>query len=280
MIRILEKHRAVASSAPPALFRYDPPVSGRTLAAWQRDLDAIVPPAARRVRLVLRWEPGDLWQPVQRFIIWMGQDPRWLNTEPWVVNELRKSSPRSNGHYCGVGYCLCDVKKNRWVGGVAKFVDRETWRLYRDTGLAGWRWWTIQGHGGGHRFQWRRDELAARLSVMKGGPADTPAPGDLPYAPFDRRVIAGVLQERRASDITTALERAGENPQALSLEDRREADAWMKALMEWSDERAYALWHDGAELLPRYLEDQYGRVPVGSARPLDCDAVDHMTSQA
>lgn len=276
-ITILEgrsSQKAAASSEPPSLFRYDPPVSRETMRLWQADLDTLAPAADRRARLILRWEPGDVWQPVQRLLIWMCQDPRWVNTEPWIVAELRKNSPRSNGHYCGIGHCLCALKKNRWVGGVAKWVDREAWRLYRDTGLYGTRWWTIQGHGGGHRFLWEPDELASKLSQTNGGPADTPSPGDLPYAPFDHRVLWAVQQERRAADIVAGLQSVADARATLSLEDKRRAQEAMNALMSWSDERAYALWHDGAELMPRYFEDTYGRVPTGSLKPLDAERLE------
>lgn len=275
MIPIIDRRSSQkAATQPPSLFRYEPPVSRSTLAGWQRALDTLAPPDDRRMRLVLRWEPGDVWQPIQRWIIWLCQDPRWIKTEPWVVAELKRNSPRSNGHYCGVGYCLCAQKRNRWVGGTAKFIDRETWRLYDETGLFGWRWWTIQGAGGGHRFQWDPEEMASKLSQMRGGPADTPAPGDLPYAPFDHRVLWAVQQERRAADIIAALDDAAKAPDALTLEDRRTGQAAMAALMAWTDERAYALWHDGVELAPRYFEDRYGRVPVGTLKPLDTDAID------
>jgi hypothetical protein len=271
---------------PPALFRYTAPVSRSTLAHWQEQLDEITPPAEHRSRLLVRWEPGDRWQPIQRFLIWIAQDPRFVKTEPWLVAQIKKGSPRATGHYCGEGdnewgkpYCYCEVKKNRWVlassnGSPGRaLIDRHTWALYQETGLYGWRWWTIQGRQGGHRFMWGADELAPKLSQMKGGPADTPAAGDLPYAPFDGRVIRAIVMERRAGEIIAGLESARDNKTVLDQEDNERAAQAMDALMQWTDERAYALWHDGAELLPRFLEEKYGRVPV-HIKPMDAEALE------
>lgn len=261
-LQIAERRAEGPALARPSLFRYDPPVSARVIASWQRELDTIVEPADRVARLLIRWESGDRWQPVQRFMIWLAQDPSTVTTEPWVVRDLRRGSPRASGHYCGIGYCLCDVKKDKWVGGTTRFVDRATWEVYQETGLRAWRWWTIQGDRGGHRFEWDPEELAAKLSAMRGYPADTPAPGDRPYAPFDRRVLHAIAKERRAGDIVRAMQDASKRAAALTREERAEAEAGMKALWDWTGDQAEALWNDGAELVPRFLEERYGRVPL------------------
>lgn len=247
----------------PLYFGYDAPHSPETIAAWQRELDEVVPPTDRLSRLLIRYEPGDPWQPIGRYLLWQCVDPHHVSIEPWNRKALNGPSPRSTGHYCAPGWCFCEIKANRWTGGATKLVDSATWRLYHETGLYGQRWWTIQGHHGGHRFQWAPDELAPHVAQLKGKPTQTPAPGDLPFAPFDRRVIRAIMAERRANALSHALKSLGANKAALDAEDQADAEAKARAVWDWTGERVEALWDDGVELLPRYFEEQYGRAPVG-----------------
>lgn len=258
----------------PKYFTYDPPVSHDTIAQWQRDLDAVTYMGPQLSRLIIRWEPGDPWQPIGRFLIWQCLDPLITPIEPWVLKGLNGPSPRSKGHYCAEGWCLCDEPRYRWVGGATRFVDKETWRLYRETGLYGQRWWTIQGSNGGHRFQLAKDELASHVLHIKTGKTDTPPAGDLPYAPFDRRVIRQVLAERRVNAIETFLKDAGSKKLALTYEEELEAKAKAKALWDWTGDRVDQLWEEGADLLPRFFEEQYGRAPVGTRNTTDPDAIE------
>lgn len=258
----------------PKAFTYDPPVSHATIRDWQKELDRAVPVTEKLSRLVIRYEPGDPWQPIHRFLIWQCVDPKHVEIEPWILNALNGPSPRSRGHYCAPGWCLCELKSNRWVGGATRLIDTATWRLYRDTGLYGQRWWTIQGNNGGHRFQWAKDELASHVSHLKTGNADTPCPGDLPYAPFDRRVVRQIMAERRVNAIESFLKSAGSKKLALSHEEEAEAKAKAKALWEWTEHRTEELWNDGAELLPRYFEETYGRAPTGTRNTLDPEVVE------
>jgi hypothetical protein len=279
------------SARPDALFRYEPPVSKDTQRAWQRMLDAAVEPTERQARLVLRWEPGDVWQPIQRWMLWLCVDPKHTEIEPWVRAALKQAHPRATGHYCGVGvdtfgrpYCPDGVKpnhihKHKWVNGTTKVIDRQTWELHRDTGLYGTRWWTIQGHNGGHRYLWEPDELASVASRMRGGPPQTPEPGALPYAPFDARVIRQVLMERRAAQILDALNKAA-SADTLRAEEQAQAEQVARMLWDHMDEQAYALWHDGAEILPRYFEDTYGRMPTGSKLSVSGEAMERQEHAA
>lgn len=263
----------------PRYFTYDPPVSPRTIAEWQRDLDQLVYRGPGISHLVIRWEPGDPWQPIGRFLLWQCVDPSYVCVEPWNIAAVRGPSPRSTGHYCADGWCLCEVKRNRWVAGASRLIDKETWRLYRETGLWGQRWWTIQGSNGGHRYQWAKDELATHVSVAKGGPADTPRPGDLPYAPFDGRVARQILTERRLAAVEMSLK--GCEMAALSIEDQEEAKAKAKALWQVMDDRVEDLWNNHeADRLPRYFEETYGRAPSGTRQTLDPEYVERRFAES
>jgi hypothetical protein len=258
----------------PRLFGYGAPVGPVTLAEWQAELDRVVPPAPKRNRLLLRWEPGEPWQPIGRWMIWLCLDPQHVEIEPWIRWPLNGPNPRSTGHYCGDGFCLCDMKRNRWVGGATKMIDAATWRLFRETGLYGVRWWTIQGNKGGHRFQWSKDEAACLLSQMRGGPGQTPAPGDLPYAPFDARVLRGIERERKIKSLYDKARSFRGRKDALALEERDEQEVIAKALWDWTGEQAESLWSEGGDAIPHVLEMQYGRAPVGHKLSTDYEAVE------
>lgn len=134
--------------------------------------------------LVITWEPGDVWEPVQRWMIY-GVFPRRV-IPPEVFAQLEGPHPRSTGHGCFPGQCLCARPQHRWVGGPAPLINRTQWLLYRETG--GWAraaLWVLQGDQGGHKR--RFTEWESQLSQLAGGPAQPPAPGVLPYCEPDER---------------------------------------------------------------------------------------------
>lgn len=252
-------------------FRYDPPVSRATIARWQASIDTHFPPTDRLSRLVIRFEAGDLWQPIQRFIIWNAQDPATVAIPPMMRDALARPHPRSRGHYCASGknhrgkvWCMCPLKSNRWRGGANTYIDRATWELYQETGLYGRRWWTIQGHKGGHRFQWDPNEVEARLSNMRGGPKQTPDPGALPYAEFDQRVLDRIAPLDKVRAWSQMVDFATRHPDQLDAEEDAEATQFKEALwkhMDWGIEEA---WEIGGSALKQHLRETVGRAKVGT----------------
>jgi hypothetical protein len=262
-------------------FRYDPPVSRETVARWQAQLDELFPPADRLSRLLVRWESGDSWQPIQRFTIWQGEDPQTIELPPIVRDALARPHPRSKGHYCASGkdtrgqvWCMCPMKANRWRGGANPHIDRGTWEFYRDTGLFGRRWWTIQGHKGGHRFQWNPSEFEARFSEMNGGPRQTPAPGDLPYAPFDGRVLERIAPLDKVRAWSKMVDFATRHPDQLDAEEEQEATAFKEALFKHIDWGIEEAWEIGGGALKQHLRETVGRKKVGSQDDVDYEAVE------
>jgi hypothetical protein len=272
----------IASASQDRLFRYDPPVSLTTVRAWQREIDRVFIPSDQLSRLVCRWEPGDVWQPIQRFVLWNCLDPvtaTLATGDPavpdWIVRELRGPSPRVSGHYCAPGYCRCDLKYNRYVGGAARAIDLATWQLYQETGLYGRRWWTIQGHKGGHRFVWDPDELEAMLSKLKGGPAQTPDPGDLPYAPFDARCLDRIGALDQVRTWTRTLEFAARNADDLEAQQITEAVTARDALWQWIDWGIEEAWDEGGSAFKQHLTNTYGRaIPGDRTDDLDYEDVE------
>lgn len=274
-----------AESRTPALgwlFRYEPPVPPETIARWQAELDRVFQPADQISRLVLRWEAGDEWQPVQRWIIWQCQDPKTSPIPPFMLDALNGPNPRSTGHYCAPGlnsvgkpYCACLIKGNKWVKTANRFVDRQTWELYRDTGLYGRRWWVIQGKKGGHRFLWDSEELESKLSALMGGPSQTPDAGDLAYAPFDQRVMDKIGQLDQVKTWTRTLDFAARNADHLEAEQRDAAFHAREALWKWIDWGIEEAWDEGGRYFKQYLSDEYGRAKPGeTGRSFDYEEVE------
>lgn len=254
-------------------FRYDSPVSRAKMAIWQAQIDRVFHPVDRLSRLIIRWDAGDTWQPIQRFVIWHCEDPELVRIPPTVRAALRRPHPRSKGHYCASGtnergavWCMCPIKANRWRGGANQHMDRGTWELYRDTGLYGRRWWTIQGHKGGHRFVWDTSEFEARFSAMHGGPQQTPDPGDLPYAPFDGRVLDRIAPLDKVRAWSMMVDFATRHPDQLDAEEEAEAVAFKRALwhhIDWGIEEA---WEMGGSALKQHLRETVGRPKIGEDR--------------
>lgn len=247
------------------MFRFDPPVSQETIRGWQRELDRYFEPQDRISRLVVRWESGDIWQPIQRFLIWQCENPNTIAVPPLVQPGFRGPHPRSTGHYCAPGHCLCPVKRNAWRSGANRYMDRATYELWKETGLWGRRWWTVQGHKGGHRFQWDPNELEAKLSQMQGGPVQTPSPGELPYAPLDGRVFERVAAMDKVKHWTKAIDYASRHVDHLTREEADDAVKAREALWSYIDWGIDEAWDLGGSALKQYLRQTVGRAKVGES---------------
>ena len=180
-------------------------------AEWVRMLREASPKSDVHGWLHLAWEPGELWVPGQRFVLYEMLHPKWVPFD--LMEEYLGPNPRIEGHYCsehapGQFQCLCPSKRERWVGGPCSMchetesacrcgeylpytITRTQWRLYQQTGhVPRYLFWVIQGNGGGHKaFLTEQEEdwlTAANL------PTELPRMGDLPYAPFDQRVVSHI----------------------------------------------------------------------------------------
>lgn len=221
--------------------------------------------------LHLRWEPGDPWEPIGRWCIWhmypYGSVPERVRAGLYGVH------PRSTGHYCAAGWCACDLKTNGWRDGpeTAFGISRQSWELFRETGCYGVRLWIVQGDRGGHLY--RFDPLTSKVAKLHGHPADTPAPGDLPYADPDARTWAQLaaldrMRQWGARYLGEYTARAADVDQAHARERRQEAQA---LLSHWIDEQCAAFAPELRSALRRAPEIPRAR----DLSPLDGDAVEH-----
>ena len=163
--------------------------------------------------MYLRWEPGDEWQPVQRWVVWH------MRPEG-IIPSIHKASllgphPRSTGSY--------SRELGRWDSRLPCTVDRATWEVFRETGCYGQRYWVIQGKGGGHKYAYTRTE--EKIAALHGGDPEPPAPGDLPYAEFDSRVVAKLADLDRFRAWHMVADYCERNWDDLDREERDEAAA-------------------------------------------------------
>lgn len=196
--------------------RYDPPVSPAQVAAWQDMLDRAIPQYPGYVsHLKLVWEPGDAWDPVERWYLYdctprrvfeeaatkrriMGVS-EYDNGDAILIRDLDGPSPREDGYY--------DPILKEFVHLRERECTLQQWRLWREQGVYGIPWWVIQGDHGGHKRWFNQGEKKAlRYAKL---PDEPPVPGSLPYAPFDGRVLDRVLHYDRLRQFETKLSRAG-----------------------------------------------------------------------
>lgn len=228
---------------------------------WQAALDALHIPGTSR--LLVAWEPGDVWQPIHRWFLWQLQ-PWTLSHNDAVKAELRGPHPRSKGHYCAPSAgCGCvnefgvPTHTNNWKGGPVKLIDRRAWEIHRQvertTGelVIPRRLWVIQGDNGGHPFQIAMTEQ--KLRREQGLPEDVPSAADLPYAEFDRRVLVALERydlwryAHGLGDPVTSAARATLNRlRAHELDAHRLMwSRWEGLAEEWADGAAHAARQDG-----------------------------------
>lgn len=201
--------------------QWDPP-SG-VFERWQPELDRLFPPNQSVSHLRLVWEPGDPWEHIGRWII-------YVMVPFHRANELARISllgphPRSRGRY--------DHVKRQFYPDPACFVTRTQWELFHETGYYGYPYWVCQGDRGGHRYNFTRIERI--VSVMHGGPEQPPAPGDLPYAEPDMRTIWKLAELDRMRAYRRMVDFALRRPEDLDAEEEEAARQVREAIWRWLD---------------------------------------------
>ena len=219
------------------------------LGRWQAELAQISPRHEPLSYLSLRWEPGDDWEPIDRWIVWhILPNPRTIkdtHLRSVIQPELDGPHPRSTGRY--------DKDEGRWVHGPCRFIDRATWEVYRETGRYGRRWWVVQGSRGGHRH--RLSETERTIWRTLTGTPDTPAPGDLPYAPFDNRTLdqlKGLDQMTRWLAVTSY---GMKNVHQLDADERAEVTMAKQAISSWFERQMEEVADEYGSLLKKHADD-------------------------
>lgn len=178
------------------------------LEAWIRALREESPKSDQHGWLYLAWEPGEWWMPCQRWVIYELLHPDWVEFD--LMEEYEGPNPRSEGHFCTDNdrlphqyRCLCPFKTEGWRNGPSSLITLTQWKIFHRTGYVPmYRYWVIQGKGGGHKAFFTEDEQ--QWLAQNNLPTQPFYPGELPYADFDGRVLRHIR-------IGNALRRFGNN---------------------------------------------------------------------
>lgn len=160
---------------------------------WQDRLTRLFPVSDTITGLYLRWEKGNPWEPINRWMVDQIYPIHAIDEQ--IRKELLGDSPRTHGHYCAEGWCLCPQKYDGWRGGRVSCIDQQQWEAYRITGCYHVRYWAIQGANGGHKYRLNTQE--AKIAHIKTGRNSTPALGDLPYAEFSEQTLDKLVERDR-----------------------------------------------------------------------------------
>lgn len=198
----------------------DPPLH------WQEELEKVIPRRGSLSYLKIVWEPGERWDPVQRWVIYqmmpLGRNPADDLFKPM----LEGPNPREFGYY--------DRVAGRFIRRRgAPMISLKQWQLYRETGRLGHPYWIIQGDQGGHRWQFTRTEkfIIARKTGQKN--VEAPAIGSLPYAPFDNRVMNKLANLDRLRKDEFAVAFMYQHPELFDVEEERILQQAENELWEW-----------------------------------------------
>ena len=208
---------------PNAVFRWERDVP----AGWQEDLDRAFPRHEHLSWLKIVWIAGTPDAPIQRWGIY--QMVPIAKTTPFVRDGREFNLPA--------------------------MVPWQQ-RLVRETGQFGMLYWVIQGPHGGHR--WMLSETEQGIAEANGGAKDTPKPGALPYAEFDRRVLAKVAVMDQIATYTNIVRFYDRSPEAMDAEDRAAVQEMRRTIWQWLDGQVEQLvdenkaeWREWAANAPR-----------------------------
>lgn len=157
-----------------------------------------------------------------------------------------------------------------------ELLSTQTWQLFQETGCYGQPFWIIQGRNGGHKRRFSKVE--GRLLKATGHPTGMPpALGDLPYAPFDQRVLAALapLDRMRTWTLATSMHEA--DPALLDAEERkaladgqREVQKWLAEQIEWAIDDVQT-WKNPLEFATSRDAPDAGRLAAEMEQDIDAE---------
>lgn len=189
-------------------------------AAWARELARVTPKTDRYSWLNLVWVAGEPWAPVQRWCLYQMVPERL--TPPWIASYLDGPNPRTMGYW--------SQRKQEWIS-KAPPISELQWLLWREHRAYGQLWWIVQGEHGGHRAQ--LSDFESKLVRIRGYEGAWPEVGDLPYAPFDRRVLDRVVAFDKMQSYRMMAEFAERSPEQLDSEEHDTAAFMRQELGRW-----------------------------------------------
>lgn len=191
---------------------------------WQEELETVAPKRGDLSYLKLEWEPGEEWDPVQRWVIYQMIPVGGNAGDDLFKPMLEGPNPRLFGYY--------DQVRKKWVRRKgAPMISLHQWKLYKETGRLGQPYWVIQGDRGGHRYDFTKTEKMIISRKTGQREVDAPLMGSLPYAPFDNRVLNKISNLDRLRRDEFAVAFAYKHPEQFEAAEERalqvaENDVW------------------------------------------------------
>lgn len=239
---------------PDAIFLYDRQVPPE----WQRALEQVCPRYDGVSWFKIAWEPGEEFDPkmwVQRWVIW--QMRTQTETEKLILRDypgvtgFRDEHPRLNAHWNRKLGCYTKPD-----GRMAK-TDKLTYELYQQTGCYGVRFHVIQGEHGGHRYNLSHVEKQILTLGSNGKMRDVPMMADLPYAPFDSRVLVHFAKIEQAALARKVYKYAAQRLDQLDRDERDEMEYARCLMFDYLGKQFGELYD---EFKPHYQE-QLRKIP-------------------
>jgi hypothetical protein len=136
--------------------------------------------------------------PVNDIVSWL--EPRWLaRYERWALYECVPIRYVDDNELIAE-LSGPDPDSPEGEGMVVSRFQQEMFKKYRVHARLSW---IIQGNTGGHQYVF--GESTKELCRAKGIPVEPPKPGDLPYAPFDERVVQQILRMSKLAKVRNDL---------------------------------------------------------------------------
>lgn len=159
---------------------------------------------------------------------------RWLSSaERFVIDECIPAAfipTEKREQLAGVPWWQLPKKAQE---GRRRMVSAYQWWMYREHRVWARPFWCLQGIGGGTPA--RYSDIEQKLLKAMGQETDPPAPGSLPYAPFDERAITAVRARdalRRYNDSLARLRNSG-NAALLKAEDEAAEEQFRRIFWDW-----------------------------------------------
>lgn len=219
---------------------------------WADELARLTPANERVSWLVLLWEPGVSWRrnpyhtpqngepkllapvPIHRWVLYEATPPAFV--PDWKVDMLLEEPVETASH-------------------------RRMLRYYLETHALIEPWWIIQGRNGGHKVAFTETEKSAL--TLTGLSYDPPAPGALPYADFDQRVVRQITKWDRLRQGYASVQTA------KRLGDRNAEQAFRRELVGWLGDQV----QESIETEVSSIDDN--TLPLNDAAPpIDFEALD------
>lgn len=173
-------------------------------------------------------------------------------------------------------------KRDRWMPDPREgirldrdMVDQPAWDLFEETGRYGRSYWVVQGEHGGHKR--RYSNVERQLARLHRKHLEPPHPGDLPYAPVDKRVFDKLAPYDQLLGWEYAFRRDEADPTMFDVKEKEAMTGVRSQYWSWLEGQVDAAF-DSVETVSKRVP-----VPVRDDAPqIDYDALKHtiLTSES